>query len=164
MSDKHTAIFRRATHADIPAMSAIRLSVVENVLRDPSRVTPAMYEDYLEAAGRGWVAEIGGEVRAFSYADRHQGSIWALFVKPGYEGHGLAKQLLALATGWLFVLGHQSVTLTTTAGTRADRFYARQGWQARPLSASEVEYTLAHDGAAANRADLDAGGLIPHAV
>lgn len=164
MSDMHTALFRQATRADIPAMSAIRLSVTENVLRDPSRVTLAMYEDYLEAAGRGWVAEIDGAVVAFSYADRHQGSIWALFVSPGYEGHGLAKRLLALATGWLFALGHRSVTLTTSAGTRADRFYARQGWHARLLSATEVEYTLAHDSAAANRIDLDAGGLIPHAI
>jgi len=28
---------------------------------DPSRVTRKMYEDYLETAGRGWVAEIDGD-------------------------------------------------------------------------------------------------------
>lgn len=157
-------IFRQASSTDIPAMSAIRLSVTENVLRDPGRVTPAMYEDYLESAGRGWVAEIDGEVVAFSYADRNDASIWALFVAPGHEGRGLAKRLLAIAAGWLFALGHRQVRLSTGAGTRADRFYAGQGWERNPLSAAEVEYTLAHGSPAANRADLDATGLIPHAI
>lgn len=159
-----TTSFRQAARADIPAMSAIRLSVTENVLRDPIRVTPAMYEDYLEVAGRGWVAEIDGEVVAFSYADRHNASIWALFVAPGHEGRGLAKRLLALASCWLFALGHERVSLSTGAGTRADRFYARQGWERAPLNPEEVRFTLAHGSAAANRARLDADGLIPHAV
>lgn len=57
-------------------MSRIRLSVTENVLSDPGRITRQMYEDYLESSGRGWVAEIEGEVAAFSYADKHEGSIW----------------------------------------------------------------------------------------
>lgn len=164
MTNMPIPTFRRATSADIPAMSAIRLSVLENVLSDPSRVTLAMYEDYLDAAGRGWVAEIGGAVAAFSYADRQQGSIWALFVSPAHEGRGLARPLLAAAAGWLFALGHARVTLTTGAGTRADRFYARQGWQRRPLGVAEAEYMLEQGSPAANRARLDAAGLIPHAI
>jgi GNAT superfamily N-acetyltransferase len=135
-------IVRQATHADIPAMSTIRLAVTENVLSNPGRITRAMYEDYLEAKGRGWVAEIDGAVVAFSYADKDDGSIWALFVDPGHEGRGLATQLLRLAADWLFALGYAAVTLTTGADTRADRFYARQGWRRRPLSATNIEYTL----------------------
>ena len=145
-------------------MSAIRLSVTENVLSDPGRVTLAMYQDYLEAAGRGWVAEIDGVVVAFSYADRREGSIWALFVSQEYEGQGLAQALLAQAASWLFGLGHRRIALSTGAETRADRFYARQGWHRRPLGALEVEYTLAHDSPVAKRASLDAAGLIPHAI
>jgi len=53
---------RRATRADIPAMSRIRLAVTENALRDPTRITVAMYEDYPERSGRGWVAEANGEI------------------------------------------------------------------------------------------------------
>jgi GNAT superfamily N-acetyltransferase len=136
--------FRRAVSADIPAMSAIRLSVRENVLSDPARVTLQMYEDYLDQDGRGWVGEIDGVVVAFSYADRHKASIWALFVSPQHEGLGLGKALLGLAVGWLFELGHARVRLGTTPGTRADRFYQAQGWTRMPGHGGEVEYVLAH--------------------
>lgn len=135
-------IFRQATSADIPAMSRIRLSVTENVLSDPGRVTGKMYEDYLEVAGRGWVAEIEGDIVAFCYAARDDGSIWALFVRPGNEGRGLARHLLGLAVDWIFELGHASARLDTTAYTRADRFYAMQGWERRPVSETRVEFTL----------------------
>jgi len=123
-------------------MSNIRLSVTENVLSDPGRVTNAMYEDYLDASGRGWVAEIEGVIVAFCYADRNNGSIWALFVSPSHEGKGLARTLLRLAVNWLFEMGHGSASLRTTANTRADRFYAAQGWHRKPLSETEVEYCL----------------------
>jgi GNAT superfamily N-acetyltransferase len=133
---------RRATHDDIPAMSRIRLAVTENVLSDPSRVTLQMYEDFLEKSGRGWVAEDHGEVVAFCYADRDKASIWALFVCPGYEGRGLARSLLGTAVAWLFAQGHERVRLSTGAGTRADRFYAAQGWLREPVGATEVAFSL----------------------
>lgn len=137
--------FRRAVGADIPAMSAIRLSVLENVLSDPARVTLQMYEDYLDLQGRGWVAEVDGVVAAFCYADRDKASIWALFVSPAYEGKGLGKGLLALAVAWLFGFGHERIRLSTTPGTRADRFYAALGWTRTPLDgADEVGYVLDH--------------------
>ena len=97
-------------------------------LSDPARVTRQMYADYLEAAGRGWVAEVDGEVAAFCYAAKEDGSIWALFVAPRHEGRGLAKRLLGLAVDYLFDLGYDTVTLSTGSDTRADRFYAAQGW------------------------------------
>ena len=136
------ASFRQANSADIAAMSRIRLSVKENILSDPRKVTRQMYEDYLERDGRGWVAESDGRIVAFSYADRVDGSIWALFVDPGHEGQGLAKALLRLATEWLFELGHSQVALSTTAGTRADRFYAAQGWLRTSVRGIEVDYQL----------------------
>lgn len=118
------------------------MSVTENVLSDPTRVTQAMYEDYLEKSGRGWVAEENGEILAFCYADKDNASIWALFVCPGHEGRGLARSLLKIAVTWLFELGHETVHLSTGANTRADRFYAAQGWLRKPLSASEIAYSL----------------------
>lgn len=128
-------------------MSRIRLSVTENVLSDPGRVTSQMYEDYLALAGRGWVAEIDGVIVAFCYAARSDGSIWALFVRPGNEGQGLAKHLLGLAVDWIFGLGHASARLDTTANTRADRFYAMQGWERRPVSETKIDYILHKHGA-----------------
>lgn len=136
-------VYRRAIGADIPAMSRIRLAVTENRLRDPGRVTLAMYEDFLNRDGRGWVAQIDGETVAFSYANRIDGSIWALFVDPAHEGKGLARELLALSVNWLFSLGVEQVTLETGAGTRAERFYARQGWRRTATHGGDLTYSLA---------------------
>lgn len=136
------AIFRQADLHDIPAMSAIRLAVRENVLSHPDRITRQMYEDYLALRGRGWVAVINGEIAGFSYADKGHASIWALFIAPQHEGQGLAKQLLKLATDWLFELGHPSVQLSTGADTRADRFYAMQGWRRERVEQGDAYYRL----------------------
>lgn len=139
---KRRVIFRQAMSSDISAMSGIRLSVTENVLSDPSRVTIQMYEDYLEKDGRGWVAEVEGVVVAFCYADKNRASIWALFVSPDHEGQGMATTLLKLAVAWLFGLGHRRVRLGTSRDTRADRFYAGQGWRRESVNGNDVEYVL----------------------
>lgn len=136
------ADLRRASQGDIAAMSAIRLDVKENVLSDPSRITEQMYRDYLDLLGRGWVAEVDGQVVGFCYADKNDGSIWALFVSPAYEGRGIAKRLLAAAVDWLFVLGHESVHLSTSKDTRADRFYAGQGWTRSVLNERDAGFRL----------------------
>jgi GNAT superfamily N-acetyltransferase len=135
-------VFREAAFDDIPHMTRIRLSVLENRLRDPTRITPQMYADFLEKDGRGWVALVDGEIVAFSYANLIDGSIWALFVDPRFEGQGLGKQLLSLATGWLFSLGFRRVTLSTGAGTRAAQFYMRLGWQLASSSADDSVFVL----------------------
>jgi len=121
--------YRPATTSDIPAMSAIRLAVRENVLSDPAKVTLHMYADYLGPLGRGWVAEVDGEIAGFSYADNTDASIWALFIAPAFEGRGLARELLRLAIDWLLAQGHAEVRLSTGADTRAARFYTAQGWR-----------------------------------
>ena len=134
---------RQATVADIPAMSRIRLAVRENALSNPARITEAMYRDHLDTLGRGWVAEQDGEVIGFAYADRTDSSIWALFVDPGREGRGAGSRLLRLAVDWLFELGHPEVRLGTAAHTRADRFYAAQGWTREDMKDDiEVWYRL----------------------
>ncbi|MFS2135033.1 GNAT family N-acetyltransferase [Duganella sp. Dugasp56] len=144
--------FRRANSHDIPAMSTIRLAVGENVLSDPSRITVQMYEDYLELLGRGWVAEVEGVVAGFCYANKTNASIWALFIAPEYEGRGLAKQLLNMAVEWLFEQGQEFVRLSTGAGTRADSFYALQGWTRERVDGNEVFYLLASSSAAVQTA------------
>lgn len=135
-------VFREAAYNDLPHMSRIRLAVTENVLRDPARITPQMYADFLEKDGRGWVALVDGEIAAFSYANRIDGSIWALFVDPRFEGQGLGKQLLALATDWLFSLGFTRVTLSTGTHTRAAQFYTRRGWRLASSSAGDSDFVL----------------------
>lgn len=113
------------------------------MLSDPARVTLQMYADYLSVLGRGWVAESNGQVVGFSYADRENSSIWALFVYPDHEGQGLAKRLLNLAVDWLFELGKESIQLSTGVDTRADRFYAAQGWARGQVERDKnVRYTF----------------------
>jgi GNAT superfamily N-acetyltransferase len=142
-------VCRRAGVDDIPAMRRIRIAVRENALSNPARITEAMYRDYLDALGRGWVAEQDGEVIGFSYADRTDSTIWALFVDPDREGRGAGKQLLRLAVDWLFELGNPEVRLGTAVHTRADRFYAAQGWTRGQMKDDmEVWYRL-------RRADRD---------
>ncbi|WP_307719044.1 GNAT family N-acetyltransferase [Massilia glaciei] len=115
----------------------------ENVLSDPARVTLQMYRDYLDTLGRGWVCEQDGEIVGFSYAAHGDASIWALFVLPECEGRGIARRLLALATDYLFGLGERQVVLSTAADTRADRFYAAQGWARGAMKDDrEVFFTL----------------------
>ena len=141
MTESHPT-FRQASVHDIPAMSRIRLSVNENRLRDPTRITPQMYADFLEKDGRGWVALVDGEIVAFSYANRIDGSIWALFIDPRFEGQGLGKQLLSLATDWLFSLGFRQVTLSTGTHTRAAQFNTRLGWRLASSSAGDSVFVL----------------------
>lgn len=130
--------FRRAKPDDVAQMSEIRLAVSENVLSDPSKLTPQMYLDYLDRLGRGWVCESDGQIVGFSYAARVDSSIWALFVRPGQEGRGIGKELLRLAVLWLFAIGMTEVKLATTVNTRAERFYQAQGW-VRGEMKSDVE-------------------------
>lgn len=122
-------IFREAKIDDIPALSEIRLSVTENILSDPRKITPEIYAAYLSVSGKGWLCDIDGEAVGFSVASLSDASIWALFVRPGYEGRGIGTRLLKLATDWLFDMGASSIKLSTEANTRADRLYASQGWK-----------------------------------
>ena len=139
--------FREAKVEDIPTLSGIRLSVKENVLSDPRKVTPEMFASYLSEIGKGWVCEVDGEAVGFSVASLKDTSIWALFVAPGYEGRGIGTRLLNLAADWLFGMGASSISLSTEAGTRADMVYERQGWKRGEIRPDgEVGYRLDRSG------------------
>ncbi len=147
MKTKPDLTFRLARPDDIAAMSAIRLAVTENVLSDPAKVTLQMYRDYMETLGRAWVCEAEGRVVGFCYAAHGDASIWALFIDQAFEGLGIATALLEMACRWLREIGKLEVTLSTTAGTRADRFYTARGWQrGAPDARGDVRFTktLAH--------------------
>jgi GNAT superfamily N-acetyltransferase len=127
-STKSSLRIRRARPADIAAMSAIRLAVTENGLRDRTRVTPQMYRDYLALLGRGWVCLAVRNIVGFACASQKDASIWALFVAPGHEGLGIGQRLMGCAVDWLFATGATAITLATGRGTRAERFYTEAGW------------------------------------
>lgn len=119
-------MIRVATRADLPRISEIRMAVTENVLSRPEKITAAV--GYLIDRDGFWVFEEAGAILGFSSADPRDGSIFALFIDPAHEGRGIGQALLAAACASLARDGHASACLTTGEGTRAERFYRRNGW------------------------------------
>ncbi len=125
-------------------MHALRLSVRENALRDPSKVRVLDYEHRLAQTGTSWVVEEDGAIVGFAIADPPSRSIWALFVRPGDEGRGIGRSLLQQVTLSLAAAGPGTLHLSTEAGTRAERFYAAAGWvQAGRLPNGELHLVRA---------------------
>lgn len=144
MNNMTALIFRRATAVDIPQMQVIRASVKENVLSDPSKVTTQMYHDFLAQCGLGWVCEMNEVVVGFAFVDKIEGSVWALFVLPEFEGFGIGKTLLTLMVDWFKQSEFSLASLSTQANTRAAHFYLQAGWQPLHVDArGEQHFVLA---------------------
>jgi GNAT superfamily N-acetyltransferase len=129
----HRQQTRAAVRADIPALKRIRLSVQENIL-DPARVSDSDYEWFVDH-GPVWVWEQGAEIMGFSAGDPRDGSVWALFVHPDWEGRGIGSALLEQACAGLSAAGHRTATLETGPNTRAAAFYRLRGWTETGLDA-----------------------------
>ena len=129
-------IIDEAVLADIADIHRVRLSVRENVLADPSRVTDADIARVIANTGKGWVCRIDGTIRGFSFADGQTRNIWALFIEPGFERRGVGRRLHDLAVGWLFERSAEPIWLTTEPGTRAEGFYRAAGWRAGEVEAN----------------------------
>ena len=137
---------RRASNDDIPAMQNVRQSVRENRLDDPDSVQPRHYRALLDEQGRGWVAEMESRVVGFAVADLTHRSVWALFVHPEFERRGIGRQLHDVMLAWFFDAGADTVRLTTSPGTRAERFYVAAGWRhGGPGAHGEVVYEISRD-------------------
>lgn len=136
---------RVATRDDIEAMHRVRLAVRENVLSRPELVTHAEYVAHLERRGRGWLAEIDGEVVGFAIGRADDGNVWALFVDPAHEGRGIGGALHDVLVAWMFAQGLARLWLTTGEDTRAAAFYRRRGWRDAGRVGSEVRLELARE-------------------
>jgi GNAT superfamily N-acetyltransferase len=121
-------MIRKATRADYPHISEIRLSVRENCLAKSKYESVASDADWIFDNAAFWVWEEEGAIQGFSAADPRDGTIFALFVHPSHEGRGIGRALLPMACQILRDGGHVIATLTTEAGTRAERFYRLDGW------------------------------------
>jgi GNAT superfamily N-acetyltransferase len=123
-------MLRAATPADIPRLMEIRASVRENRLSDPNRVTLADYNWFIDrAAIHVWEEE--DCIQGLSAGDPRDGSIWALFVHPEFEGRGVGQTLIQAACQSLVEAGHHVASLSTEPGSRAELFYLRNGWIAK---------------------------------
>jgi len=126
-------IFREATAADMPGISIVRQSVIENPLTIEQLAARGITNESIVAAFqvdlKGWVAFDDGRIVGFSMADRETRSLWALFIMPTHEARGIGGRLYDLAIDWLRENGAQHLWLTTSAGTKAAAFYERRGWR-----------------------------------
>ena len=134
-----TAMIRNATEADIARLVEIRGAVRENQLRDPSRVTIEDYRWFIANPGI-FVWEEEGRIVGFSAADPRDGSIWALFMDPAFEGRGFARLLLERACQVLQAAGCDRMWLTTSPGTRAEKFYRKAGWRVAGLAGDQLVF------------------------
>ena len=125
--------YRMANLNDWQAIHVVRMSVTENVLSDPLKVTETDYKSMISERGRGWVCEVDGEIIGFSIVDLQEQNIWALFLLPTFEGKGIGKKLHDLMMNWTAAQGLKSVWLSTTPGTRAEGFYRKMGWKDKGL-------------------------------
>jgi len=121
-------MIREAVLSDIPRLMEIRGAVRENRLSDPSRVTLADYVWQIEH-GPTYVWDDANLIKGLSAGNPEDGSIWALFVDPAFEGHGIGQALILAACTSLARAGHRVAKLSTDPGTRAERFYLRNGWR-----------------------------------
>ena len=118
---------RPATLADIAPMHRIRLSVSQNRLDDPTRISEQSYAPYI-ADGSAWLAEIDGAIAGFAIIDMGERSVWALFVDPAAEGQGIGRSLHDQMISWARDEGLHRLSLTTAADSRAANFYRASGW------------------------------------
>jgi GNAT superfamily N-acetyltransferase len=127
-------------------MQVVRHSVKENILSDPALVTDADVEDYITRRGKGWVCEVDGTVIGFAIADLEENNIWALFIHPDEEGHGIGKRLHQMMMNWYFSKTTKRVWLSTAADSRAEKFYRKAGWQETGLHGKgEIKFEMSSE-------------------
>lgn len=147
-----SSTIRPAVRADIAALFDIRTSVRQNHLSIEQLaglgITPETIAETIAAAPCAWIAEQDGQPAGFAMADLDAGEVFALFIKPAFEGLGLGRQLLSQAEAALFQ-HHPVIRLTTDgdAAIRANGFYQRQGWrQAGLAEGGDVVYEKRREG------------------
>jgi GNAT superfamily N-acetyltransferase len=125
---------RPAEKADVELLFDIRTSVRENYQSREEiatlGITPDSIAQLLETDAAAWICEIDRMPVGFSMANARQQTVFALFVRPEYEGRGAGRALLTAAENWLFDKGIREIWLTTGANEtlRAYGFYRHLGW------------------------------------
>jgi len=139
-------IYREATTSDIPQIQIVRHTVKENTLSDPALVTDADCEEFVTLRGKGWVCEIEEEIVGFSIVDLKEHNIWALFLRPEFEGKGIGKELHRLMMDWYFDQTKEKAWLGTAPNTKAEKFYELQGWKnVGRVNKGEVKFEMNYE-------------------
>lgn len=123
--------FRTLLPGDTAETYDIRFSCTENIIH-PHQIKYLLREQLLEDInqGGGWICFDGDIAVGFCLPlFAPEPMLACLYVRPEYQGHGIGKKLLELATAWLINNQAKTVILETDPGSRADEFYKRNGWQ-----------------------------------
>ena len=132
-ADKEPApvLIRPAEPRDVEGIFQVRTSVTENILTVTQLtgfgITKASITEMILSAPCAWVAVDAEQVVGFSMIDVDEGSLFAAFVLPSYEGKGFGKKLVQAAEDALLER-HQVAWLKTGKTTRAAGFYRHLGW------------------------------------
>lgn len=121
--------FREAKATDSTQIQIVKNAVTENALSNPALVTDADCLEFITNRGKGWVCEINKQIVGFSIADLKENNIWALFVHPNFDKHGIGRKLHDLMMEWYFGQTQKTLWLGTAPNTRAESFYKKAGWQ-----------------------------------
>lgn len=125
---------RTASAADVETLFEIRTSVVQNHLSREQMaglgITPEALTSIIAQEPCAWIAHCDDTAAGFAMVDSEIGEIFALFIRPGFEGLGIGRALLARAEEYLFQR-HELIWLVTDGSPqiRANGFYQRLGWQ-----------------------------------
>jgi GNAT superfamily N-acetyltransferase len=119
---------RPATRADLPRIHEVRRGTAENLLTEPTLVTDAEVEWYIDQAIF-LVSEDGSGIQGFTCVNHQTGYVWALFVVDEAQGRGHGSALLNAAMARLREAGHRQAFLSTGCGTKAEKFYRSRGCQ-----------------------------------
>lgn len=151
-SDPGAAVIRPATQADAPALGRLGALLVRahhdfDAARfiPPTPGTEAGYARFLasrlgEPDALVLVAEVGGEVAGYCYAELEgtdfmslrgpAGMVYDLLVDPARRGHGLGRRLLEATRAALVDRGARQVVLSTAErNTLAQKLFAAAGFR-----------------------------------
>lgn len=138
--------YREANISDIKQIQNVRHSVKENVLSNPDLITDDDCKEFLTIRGRGWVCEVDNLIVGFAVADLRDNNIWALFLKPEFEGKGIGRHLHQIMLDWYFSTGKEKVWLGTSSNTRAENFYRKLGWKETGLNGEdEIKFEMTRE-------------------
>lgn len=123
--------FHKLTEQHLKDVYDIRFSVHENLVHG-HQIQYLQREQALDdiRQGGGWICKKNNDCVGYGLGIFiPEPLIGGLFVKPDYHHKGIGSHLLSLVTTWFFEQDTAEISLTTDAGSKAERFYRQRGWQ-----------------------------------